>query len=133
MYTYESLIPHQSSPEPMHYCTPPAKGSNSNEGVFLPPFSNELYVQTPQLVCKTPQKVTGHGDSNRECSFLITEDAGLSCDTASSSPRSFEEPASPQNLLERLHIGKTLGVGASCKVKLARDTDGNRYAIKILK
>ena len=117
----------------MNYCTTPTKGTNINEGVFLPPFSNDLYAYTPQFVCKTPQKVTGNGNPNRECSFLITEDVGLSCDTASSSPCSVEEPASPQNLLESLHIGKTLGVGASCKVKLARDTEGNRYAIKILK
>jgi len=69
-----------------------------------------------------------------ECSFLIaSDDVGLSCDTASSSPRSLEGPVEPQTLLESLHIGKTLGVGASCKVKLARDTEGNRYAIKILK
>ena len=133
MYTYESLFPNQSSPERMREYVTPNKGANSNEGLVLPPFSDELKTQTPHLVCKTPQKVTGHGDSNRECSFLITEDVGLSCDTASSSPRSFDEPASPQTLLEQLHIGKTLGVGASCKVKLARDAEGNRYAIKILK
>ena len=133
MYTYESLIPHQSAPEPMNYCATPTKGANSNEGVFLPPFSNELYAHTPQFVCKTPQKVTDYGEPNKECPFLITEDVNVSCDTASSSPRSLEEPAAPQTLLESLHIGKTLGVGASCKVKLARDNEGNRYAIKILK
>ena len=129
MYTYESLIPHHSVPEPMNYCTTPNKGSAGNDGVLLPPFSNEVYAQTPQFYCKTPQKVSGHCDVD---SFLITENANVSCDTASSSPRSLQDPVEPQTLLETLHIGKTLGLGASCKVKMARDPEGNRYAIKIL-
>ena len=32
-----------------------------------------------------------------------------------------------------MRIGKTLGVGASCKVKMAQDPEGKRYAMKILK
>ena len=28
-------------------------------------------------------------------------------------------------------VGRTLGSGASCKVKLAKDAEGTRYAIKI--
>ena len=29
-------------------------------------------------------------------------------------------------------LGRTLGSGASCKVKLAKDDSGRRYAVKIL-
>lgn len=29
-------------------------------------------------------------------------------------------------------LGRTLGSGVSCKVKLAKDAEGRRYAIKIL-
>jgi len=35
--------------------------------------------------------------------------------------------------LGKFQLGKTLGSGVSCKVKLARDSFGNRYAIKIFK
>ena len=35
--------------------------------------------------------------------------------------------------LGKYQLGKTLGSGVSCKVKLARDSDNRRYAIKILK
>ena len=31
-----------------------------------------------------------------------------------------------------MRIGKTLGEGASCKVKMAQDPEGNKYALKIL-
>jgi hypothetical protein len=34
--------------------------------------------------------------------------------------------------LGKYQIGKTLGSGVSCKVKLARTLNGCRYAIKIL-
>lgn len=69
----------------------------------------------------------------RQNSFLISE-LNDSVDTASSSPRSNQEKVveEPQSKLDSLRIGKTLGVGASCKVKLAKDTEDNYYAIKIL-
>jgi hypothetical protein len=35
--------------------------------------------------------------------------------------------------LGKYQLGKTLGSGVSCKVKLARDTANKRYAIKIIK
>lgn len=34
--------------------------------------------------------------------------------------------------LGKYQIGHTLGSGVSCKVKLAKDASGTRYAIKIL-
>lgn len=34
--------------------------------------------------------------------------------------------------LNQYVLGRTLGSGVSCKVKLAKDTSGKRYAIKIL-
>ena len=34
--------------------------------------------------------------------------------------------------LGKYQLGKTLGSGVSCKVKLAKDATGTRYAIKIL-
>jgi BR serine/threonine kinase len=34
--------------------------------------------------------------------------------------------------LGKYQLGKTLGSGVSCKVKLAKDDCGTRYAIKIL-
>lgn len=34
--------------------------------------------------------------------------------------------------LGRYQLGKTLGSGVSCKVKLAKDDSGARYAVKIL-
>lgn len=35
--------------------------------------------------------------------------------------------------LGRYQLGRTLGKGVSCKVKLARDAANKRYAIKIIK
>lgn len=35
--------------------------------------------------------------------------------------------------LGRYQLGRTLGSGVSCKVKLARDSTNKRYAIKIIK
>ena len=37
----------------------------------------------------------------------------------------------PNTLDEKYILGKTLGRGVSCKVKLAKDIEGKRYAIKI--
>ena len=34
--------------------------------------------------------------------------------------------------LGKYQLGKTLGKGVSCKVKLAKDDTGTRYAIKLL-
>ena len=34
--------------------------------------------------------------------------------------------------LGKYQLGKTLGSGVSCKVKLAKDAQGTRYAVKIL-
>ena len=66
----------------------------------------------------------------------MNDDVNASCDTASTiSPRSSFELADdqqPQSIFENLRIGKTLGQGASCKVKIAKDNQGNKYAIKIL-
>ena len=39
----------------------------------------------------------------------------------------------PVILNEKYELGRTLGSGVSCKVKLGRDNDGTRYAIKIMK
>jgi serine/threonine protein kinase len=36
-------------------------------------------------------------------------------------------------LLNQYTLGRTLGSGVSCKVKLAKDAAGTRYAIKIMK
>jgi len=36
-------------------------------------------------------------------------------------------------ILGRFQLGRTLGSGVSCKVKLARDQANKRYAIKIIK
>lgn len=38
----------------------------------------------------------------------------------------------PVILADKYELGRTLGQGASCKVKLARDAQGKRYAIKIM-
>ena len=43
-----------------------------------------------------------------------------------------DEPQS-QSLFDNLRVGRTLGTGASCKVKIAKDHQGNKYAMKILK
>ena len=37
----------------------------------------------------------------------------------------------PVILNQKYELGRTLGTGVSCKVKVARDTTGTRYAIKI--
>ena len=108
------------------------KAADNDEGLFLPKFNQVCYPQTPQPGCKVPEK---NGFQNAANSFLITETVSTSCDTATSSPRSLkeviEEPQ-PTSILDKLHIGKTLGVGASCKVKMAQDPEGNKYALKIL-
>ena len=36
------------------------------------------------------------------------------------------------NTVGKYTLGKTLGRGASCKVKLAKDDKGDRFAIKIM-
>ena len=38
----------------------------------------------------------------------------------------------PIILNEKYELGRTLGKGVSCKVKLARDSEGRRFAIKIM-
>lgn len=38
----------------------------------------------------------------------------------------------PVVLNDKYVLGRTLGVGGSCKVKLAKDGGGRRYAVKIL-
>ena len=37
----------------------------------------------------------------------------------------------PVILNDKYELGRTLGSGVSCKVKIARDSSGSRYAIKI--
>lgn len=39
----------------------------------------------------------------------------------------------PTYLVDKYTLGRTLGAGASCKVRLAKDADGNRFAAKIFK
>jgi serine/threonine protein kinase len=38
----------------------------------------------------------------------------------------------PTYLNEKYQLGRTLGSGVSCKVKLAKDKENNRYAVKIM-
>jgi serine/threonine protein kinase len=38
----------------------------------------------------------------------------------------------PTFLNEKFQLGRTLGSGVSCKVKLAKDKENNRYAVKIM-
>lgn len=38
----------------------------------------------------------------------------------------------PTYLNEKYQLGRTLGSGVSCKVKLAKDNDNHRYAVKIM-
>lgn len=39
----------------------------------------------------------------------------------------------PVMLNGKYELGRTLGEGVSCKVKLARDSYGERYAVKIMR
>ena len=52
--------------------------------------------------------------------------------TADSSAHSIHEAEAPSTSIENLRIGRTLGAGASCKVKIATDNAGNEFAMKIL-
>ena len=38
----------------------------------------------------------------------------------------------PTYLIDKYQLGRTLGSGVSCKVKLAKDKENNRYAVKIM-
>jgi serine/threonine protein kinase len=38
----------------------------------------------------------------------------------------------PVTLNGKYQLGRTLGSGTSCKVKIARDGHGNRFAIKVM-
>lgn len=38
----------------------------------------------------------------------------------------------PTYLNDKYQLGRTLGSGVSCKVKLAKDKENNRYAVKIM-
>ena len=38
----------------------------------------------------------------------------------------------PTFLNEKFQLGRTLGSGVSCKVKLSKDKENNRYAVKIM-
>ena len=63
----------------------------------------------------TPQKPGELADQN---SFLITDKISESAETAASSPRSGKDEGLT---LDNLRIGRTIGSGASCKVKVAKD------------
>jgi len=84
----------------------------------------------------TPKASKKAGELNMQSSFLIREDkVSETAETADSlaSPRSIRDETNEAPILENLRIGKTIGAGASCKVKLAKDSAGNEYAMKILK
>lgn len=83
-----------------------------------------------QMTHKTSQKP---GELILNGSFLIEEKVSETASTAESSPRSIPDETHEAPSLENLRIGKTIGSGASCKVKVAKDSNGNEYAMKILK
>lgn len=54
-------------------------------------------------------------------------------ETAESSRSSIEVETQYRPVLENLQLGRTIGTGMSCKVRIAKDDSGNEYAVKILK
>ena len=84
---------------------------------------------SPVIKATYPMTPTKPGEFVDQNSFLITDNASASAETADSSPCSVKDQTPS---LDNLKIGRTIGSGASCKVKIAKDNEGNKYAMKIL-
>ena len=101
---------------------------NKQNSIICPNQCQDYGFMTPQK----GQYCTGPVEAPQ---FLTREQSSSSAETAASSPNNLNTSRDTDSFkasLDSIQIGRTLGKGASCKVKVAQDCFGNRFAMKIL-